>query len=399
MFLYFFRRLIFSARAGSLVKRIAVLSFFGIAIALSAFILVLSVMNGMNANIRKRISAVEPHLVLAHRTLEVDQLASDLRSEIEAVETFEERDLVARAATGPFRSVMAVGLNSEAANRLHHRIMQQIYGETFVPPLDLEEGEVVLGAGLANVLEVIEGDELALFSPEALLTAVDQAPPLIGLRVKRILLTHVADIDNELFIYRQTKQMSGISRNPQNIGVRIWLKDPFNAERVKGRLQQIGVTEVQTWAERNAVMFFALKLEKIMIGVFLGLAALVAGFSILTVLTLLISEKRRDIAVLQVLGMPRGGVLKLFTRIGFLLGLSSTSVGIVLGTLLSAYIQQYPLQILPAYYIDREIPAQVEPTFILATAVVTLLLTFFGAWIPARAVTKINLQTALRVRN
>ena len=136
-----------------------------------------------------------------------------------------------------------------------------------------------------------------------------------------------------------------------------------------------------------------------MIGTFLGLAGLIASSSILTVLALLMSQKKRDIAIVKTLGLSQRKTLWLFTKMGLWISGGAVITGTVLGIGISLFIQYNPVNILPNIYYDSSIPAFVNFNFVYVVLLVAGLLAFFGSYLPARATLKIQPAILLKQKN
>ncbi|MBO9668667.1 MAG: ABC transporter permease, partial [Bdellovibrio sp.] len=319
---HLFRHFIFSKRAGALIRRIAILSIGGIAVSVTAFLVVLFVMNGMNASIKKRIIGLEPHLYVSVPTIKSAQALEThpVYSRIKEDPTnqayiYETQDVILRSQDGQFKGAFARGVTRES---LEHFISQLAKLDAEKPqssaggppsytwdPHDVpDEGEVVLGVDLAQSLGVFEGDFITVVSPTGLLLPPGETPKFERVRIKRIVTTSLADVDAQNLFYQRGKALKLLDNDGlQKIGVEVWLASENRMNSVKEDLQKFSDVQVETWMERNAALFYALKLEKLTIGIFLGLAGMIAASSILTVLALLLSQKRRDIAILRTIGL------------------------------------------------------------------------------------------------
>ena len=174
-----------------------------------------------------------------------------------------------------------------------------------------------------------------------------------------------------------------------------WFASLSDAELAQEKLQKLGITS-ETWQEKNSDLFFALMMEKTMIGIFLGLAGLIASSSILTVLALLMSQKKRDIAIIKTLGLSQKKTLWLFTKIGLWISGGAIFIGLVLGLSISYYLQYNPVNILPNIYYDSSIPALVDLNFVFIVACVSFGLAFLGSYFPAK--TTLDIQPAILLR-
>jgi len=145
-------------------------------------------------------------------------------------------------------------------------------------------------------------------------------------------------------------------------------------------VEKVEGVRVQTWKERNSALFFALKIEKFVIGLFLSIAALVAGFSLLSVMGLLLSQKRKEMGLLQAMGLGPLAMRRLLVGIGVSLGAMGLLSGGLIGASLSLYLEHFPLRVLPDIYYDAEIPASTDWFLIFSTLTIGLILSYLGAW-------------------
>lgn len=425
MLLHLFRNLIFSQRAGALVRRISFLSSASIFVSVLAFLLVLFVMKGMNRSIEDRVIALEPHLVgnplktMTPQQLEKDPLVQKLKAQPGVqLSLFEAQDVILRSLDGRFHGVNARGMDSEGLKTFLQELKNlqarqrdpstagsSVEPEKVVdfwdPSEELQEGEVLVGIDLARAMNLFEGDPVLVLAPESLLLPLGETPRTERMKVKKIISTNLADLDAQFFVYLRGKSMVSMQKSPgRKAGFEVRLLDGSKAESLKASLGKDTGFQLQTWGERNSDLFFALKLEKIMIGTFLALAGLVAGSSILTVMVLLLTQKRRDIALLRVLGVSGQGAVQLFSRIGLLLAIAGILPGAILGLGIGAWVEGHPLRLLPTtMYYDSEVPTQVDWILAGVTLLVAGGLSFLGAWIPSRTLIHLPPTDVLRGKN
>jgi lipoprotein-releasing system permease protein len=399
--LYFINKLILSARSGALIKRITILSFIAISLSLTAFFVVLFVMNGMNLNIKKRIMALEPHLVTV--SAEKDDALIKKIIPSEKIQTYQSFDLIVRTIDGQFRGSQAVGYSTEGLNQWASRLkeLKKKEGkyasyEEDESQLQLETNEVALGVDLARSLGILEGDEITLIPPETLLLSSLETPLFQKVVVRRIVISDLYDLDSKLILFNSDKSLGNFSKTlSRKRGLHFWFDSVNDAPFYKDKLAKISIPS-ETWQEKNSDLFFALMMEKTMIGVFLGLAGLIASSSILTVLALLMSQKKQDIAIIKTLGLSQKKTLWLFTKIGLWISGSAIALGIIVGVSISYYLQFYPVNILPNIYYDSTIPALVDLSFVFIVMVVSMALAFMGSFFPAR--TTLSIQPALLLK-
>jgi lipoprotein-releasing system permease protein len=402
-----------SRRAGATVRTVAWLCMAGVGIGVFSLVVVISVMYGFNDQIRGRLLAVEPHLIVSipgvneSQALAVHPIYTKLKN-INGLQTdiFEQQDVIIRTVDGLFGGAVAKGVEAKSLgyvlreNRRSKKASRPSAGADIeLPPISdessqLQPGEVIVGVDLAKGLGIFEGDRIVIISPEALLLPESEVPPFERVTVKGLITTHVPDIDAKTIFYGRGETFVSLGRSA-SLQSGYELRNPENIDSLKMALQADGAN-VETWMERNSSLFFALKMEKIVIGVFLGLSGLIAGFSIITVLLLLLTQKRKDIGLLMSLGLSPRRTRALFVRVGLYLSFIGIGSGLLAGVLVCILIDNTRITVLPEVYIDATIPARVDPFFLLGILVVSGLVAFLSAWWPARTVTKESPADALR---
>ncbi len=389
-----FRNYLFSRRSGALVKVIAWHCVLGIGMGVGALIIVLSVMNGFNQTIRNRMLSVDPHLVLHFKeTPTADdrqdwtrQLKELSRRVIVALERYETQDLILRSVDGVFGGVSARGYDSAALGMMLNRVTQSLKHDASIPAPEISElasNEVILGVDLARGLGVFEGDEVILVPPETLLLPKGEAPTLQKFKVKALLSTQMPEIDSKLLIYHIDKFPSRMRSLSREQGFEVRLEDPYEADQIKKMALNSGV-EMQTWGERDTSLFFALKLESMAMTLFLLLAVLITSFSIVTVMVLLISQKRRDIGMFMALGLSLRRTRIVFLKVGLFLSYLGIISGIVLGSAVCLFLEMYPMELLPDIYTDSTLPARLTGRILLFVLGSASFIAVLGAWLPVR---------------
>jgi len=414
---FFLSRLIISKRSSSLIRRITVLSFAAITISVALFFIVLFVMNGMNYNIRSRILALDPHLSVYLTKEQVREQNISKKplivsnSKFEALET-DQYDLILRTIDGQFRGASVIGYKSDGLDfwlqqlselkKKSHAQNQTVFIDyDDLDQLNLGAQEIAIGVDLARSLGILEGDVVTLIPAESLLLSSIETPQFEKVTVRKILTTDLHDLDSKLVFFNKDLSMkSFLSSVTRTSGYHLWLKDISKMNSIQKELQKSGFVQTETWEQKNSDLFFALFLEKTMIGIFLGLAGLIASSSILTVLALILSQKKSDIAIIKTLGFSNEKTLKLFMTMGLWISMSGLFLGTIVGVSLSYYIQNNPLNVLPPQlYYDASIPALVSPWLVFYVIVIVSVLAIIGCYIPARASLKIEPAILLKSKH
>jgi len=410
-----FRHYLLSRRAGSLIRTVAWLCMCGVALGVMALVVVTSVMNGFNEQIRRRLLAVEPHLVVRipgvsqAEALKSHPLFRDLKIRPDTqVEVYENQEVIIRTIDGLFQGAIAKGIEPGALGYIIEQTRKAALANegkhnssVETPPassesMNLDAGEIFIGIDLARSLGIFEGDKIVVIAPEALLLPQGEAPPFERVTVKGFLRTNIEDIDGNQLFFGRGKSFTAFKNSPSyESGFEIRVKDPENIDALKKELEGKGAI-VQTWMDRNSALFYALKMEKLAMSVFLGLAALIASFSIVTVLVLLLTQKRKDIGLLMALGLSPQKTRWLFVKVGLLLSSIGIFGGLITGLVICFLVSRYPLPILPDIYYDATIPATIDPRFVVGILIAAAIIAFFSADLPARSATLELPSEALR---
>lgn len=391
-----------SKRSGSVVRTIARIAIIAVGVGLASWILVSSVMNGFNETIRVRHLSVEPHVlvdVLNPQALEseIEQVSKVLEGagvSMEAIYPASRQDVILRTYDGLFGGGLLKGLSPEELKSFYQRTQDALKVgrslEYSLPPevsegtWELEADEVIVGIDLARSLGIFEGDPIVVLPPETLLLPKGEAPPYARLKVKSLLSTRLPDVDSQWIFYnREITSFPLRSSMARKETIEIRLVNPYEDELAQAALVDKGYSG-STWRERNKALFFALRLEKWAMSLFLTLSTLITCFAIVSVLVLLIYQKRQEIGILMAMGLSQKQIKRVFIGIGLFLSLVGMGGGVAIGLILSIILDQYPLEVLPDIYYDATIPASIEPFQVVAILFFSTALALAASWLPVK---------------
>ena len=258
---------------------------------------------------------------------------------------------------------------------------------------------IFAGKELANQVALHEGQTVQLISPLGIeMPGVGTVPRVMSARVGGTFFTGMYEYDLKL-VYVELGELQGfLDLGDQVNGIEIRVADPTRTGPVKKRLiEKLGKDyRVKDWKEINKSLFSALKLEKIAMFMVLAITILVASFSIVGNLIMVVVEKSREIAILKTLGSKNREVLQIFIVQGFFIGLVGTFVGVSLGlaACLAAQAGGFPLD--PnVYYIDR-LPIHIEPMSVLAVALAGIVISVLATLYPAKIASSTEVVRGLR---
>lgn len=414
-----FSHYLLSKRSSALVRIIAWLCISGVGVGVAAMVIVLSVMNGFDGAIRKRLLTVEPHLVVhfeKDRVLEQEKrlegfLADPIAKKNQAVaESFETQDVIVRTSDGQHGGAVAQGLSAIAiqdifaqVNKLKNEENLENSKGTFLKKensmVELNAGEAALGIELAQSLGAFEGDEITVVAPESLLLPAGEIPTFEKLIVKSVMRTNVPDADALNIYYDRSKTLKKLS-NTSGIerGMEIRLNNPENFTELKNLLSAKGF-KVDSWEDRNSALFHSLRMEKLAMGLFLALSILIACFSILTVLVLLVTHKRSEIGVLMSMGLSVKKTRHIFAGVGMLLSGIGLIGGTTIGLLICLCLDKFPVIKLPDIYYDTRVPVLIDPLVIGIIVVSSVVVSFLASWVPAYLSTRLSPAEIIRPVN
>jgi lipoprotein-releasing system permease protein len=251
---------------------------------------------------------------------------------------------------------------------------------------------ILIGRLLADDLKICAGDYLTLTSPQGSLTPFGMLPRSRRFRVAGIFDSGFYDYDaNWTFVALASGQaMAGIGDVVSLLELRVSnLDDAARVAEEISRRAGSGFT-VSTWMDENRALFRALSLEKLVTALFIGLITFVAGLNILVVLTMTVTDRSKDIAVLMAMGARRQQVRKLFVLQGLVVSLVGTFAGLILGYLLAWVADRWKLIPLnPEIYAIPYVPFHANGFDALWIAAAALAISIAATVLPARSASKI----------
>ena len=391
----------------SFISFIALTSMAGIALGVAALIVVLSVMNGFQEELRNRILAVASHIEIRGVPTLIDDAAvardamANPRVKAAAPYVLGQAMLSAGDAN---RGTLIRGIDPAKEGTVADIGAHMRSGSL----ADLEPGEfgIVLGAEIARALGVRRGDTVVVITPQGTMTPAGTLPRLKSFRVVGVFEVGMYEFDSGLALIniedaKKLYRLDGVS------GVRLKLDDLFNAPEVARELAgTLRVdAEIQDWTRSHANFFRAVQIEKRVMFIILTLIIAVAAFNIVSAQVMTVTDKQADIAILRTLGASPGSITAIFMIQGALIGMIGTLIGVVLGivlalnvgTVLPALERLFNVQFLDktVYYIS-ELPSDLQRGDVVTIAIIALVLALVATIYPAWRAAKVNPAEALR---
>ncbi len=391
------RRYLSSRRGRGFLSLITWIAIGGVAVGVMALIVVISVMSGLQRDLREKILGANAHGMV----LELGQAVRMESWEAVRRRVAEDPDVVAAA---PF-IYTEVGLNVPGGSYSEGAVLRGMSGDSVglsvteiddhlvagtMPFGETESGRpgIVLGASLADRLGLFPGRQVTVVSFQgAELTPTGIQPQMRLYEVTGLFETGLYQYDTKFAYVELSSAQSLLRMGDAVTGVEFNVRDPWRSGEVADRLEaELGFPyRVEDWQRQNASLFSALKLEKFAMGVILLLIVLVASFNIVSTLIMVVTDKVREIGILRTMGLTARDITRVFMLQGVVIGLVGTALGSALGLLLASLLQRYQFITLPGdvYFVDK-LPVELNPLDILIIVVASLAIAFLATLYPSK---------------
>ena len=396
-------------RRNHFISFISLISMCGIALGVAALIVVLSVMNGFQKELRTRILGVASHVQISGPGGELgawqqvaDQAAK--HPEVRAAAPY-----VAAQGMLSFdqtvRGVLVRGVLPDAEEQVAD--FNQYMRGSSMQVLKPGEFGIVLGAELARALQVFIGDKVTLIAPQGLVTPAAILPRLKQFKVVGLFEAGMYEYDSGLALVHLADAQALYRMEDRVSGVRLKLDDLFAAPRVARELlsRVEGDVRIADWTRSHANFFRAVQIEKNVMFIILLLIVAVAAFNIVSTLVMAVTDKESDIAILRTLGASPGSIMQVFIVQGALIGVIGLALGLAGGVALALNIdvvvpaieRLFNTQFLAkeVYYIS-ELPSDLQWRDVGVIAAVSFVLTLLATLYPSWRASRVNPAEALR---
>ncbi|MGQ5523168.1 lipoprotein-releasing ABC transporter permease subunit [Chitinimonas sp. PSY-7] len=398
-------------RRNGFISFISAASMIGIALGVAALIVVLSVMNGFQREIRGRILEVASHIQasgpgnrLADWQTVADELAKRDPEILASAPYVQAQGLI--SFNGNVQGAMLRGVLPEQENRVADIGQHMVDGR-----LDaLKPGEfgIVLGQDLARALGVTIGEKINLITPQGNMTPAGLVPRFKTFTVVGLFRIDMYQYDAGLALVALADAQKLFRMGDEVSGVRLKISDPLDAPLLAQRLAQSNNARplwFSDWTMENSQYFRAVQIEKRMMFLILTLIIAVATFNLVSGLVMAVTDKQADIAILRTLGAAPSSILKIFVIQGATVGIVGTLAGVIGGVLLAINVGSVVsfvegllgMQVLsPQVYLISSLPSEVLPSDVATIGLIALILAFLATLYPSWRAAKTNPAEALR---
>jgi lipoprotein-releasing system permease protein len=395
-------------RRNHFISFISLISMAGIALGVAALIVVLSVMNGFQKELRARILGVASHVQITgpdNALADWERVARITRENPQVVAASPYVNAQGMLAfDAQVRGAIVRGIDpqreSEVADIGRHMVAGRLDA--------LQPGEfgIVLGAELARALRVHPGERVTLIAPQGLVTPAGLVPRLKQFRGRHLPGRHY-EYDSALALVNLADAQRLYQLGDRVSGVRLRLVDLFESRAVARELYRSigGDILISDWTRSHATFFKAVEVEKRVMFIILMLIVAVAAFNVVSTLVMLVTDKQADIAILRTLGATPGSVMRIFIVQGAVIGLIGTLAGVLGGIVLALNVdtvlpwieRTFSVQFLSKeIYFISELPSELRQADVITIAAVALVMSFVATIYPSWRASRVRPAEALR---
>ncbi|MDR2336045.1 MAG: lipoprotein-releasing ABC transporter permease subunit [Burkholderiaceae bacterium] len=397
-----------ATRRNGFINFISGVSMLGIALGVAALIIVLSVMNGFQKEVRDRMLSVVSHIeIFAPQGAALPDMPLTLREAranpnvIGAAPFVSAQVLLGRG--DEVKGAFVRGIDPALEGEVTDLAGDQVKGLSALVP---GEFNVILGSELARTMGVFPGDLVTLIAPSGQVTPAGIVPRIKQMKVVGTFNSGHYEYDSAL-VFMHHADAERIFRLEGPTGIRLKIKDLHQAPEVALQLAHSlsGNLLIRDWTQQNKTWFAAVQMEKRMMFIILTLIVAVAAFNLVSTLVMTVTDKRADIAILRTLGASPRSIMGIFVVQGAMVGVIGTFAGLLLGLLIAFNIdvivpaieQLLHTTFLPKdIYLISKMPSDPQSSDITPIVVISLILAFAATLYPSWRASRVNPAEALR---
>lgn len=395
-------------RKQTFISLISIISVGGVALGVTALIVVLSVMNGFDNDLRDKILGTNSHVVILEHGKkgmkeyrEIMEQASQIKGVVSVAPFIYNQAMLTSAESVQGVVIRGVdpAIETKVTNLGRNLKQGSLQGLFSSEEEGASESGIILGIELVKNLSVSLGDQVNVVSPFGTPTPMGNVPRLKKFQVVGIFETGMFEYDSSLAYINLRDAQNFFGLSDVISGLEVKVANIYESDRIAREIKKrLGFPYwTRDWKEMNRSLFSALKLEKITMSIILILIIMVAAFNIISTLIMVVMEKAGDIAILKSMGATKKSIMKIFMIEGLIIGASGTIIGAVGGVTLSLLLQKYEFIKLPAdvYYLTH-LPVKMQLTDFVFICAASIVLSFLAAIYPARSAARMDPVEILR---
>ncbi len=385
------------------INVISIFSFIGISLGVAVLIVVMSVMNGFRSELINKIVGFNAHVTV--NSYSINSKKKDLNNK--ELINLSSKILITNDSHGILLSKNnATGILFRGYDLENFKKLSVVNNSKFQGNKNLSNKGISIGRELSLDLNLDIGDKITILSPKGIETLIGMIPKQEVYEVKSIFNSGLYEFDKNVAFLNIKDLENLFESNDSNRSLEIYLKNPEKIDSAKKKIETIFKNNIiYTWADMNQSLFSALKVERNVMFIILSLIIIVAAFNIISGLTILVSNKTRDIAILKSIGVTNSSIKKIFFLIGLLIGTFATFFGIILGILVSINIEKireiistlFNVKLFPEeIYFLSNLPSEINIESIVIISLCSIVISTFVSIYPAVKASKLDTIKSLK---
>jgi lipoprotein-releasing system permease protein len=387
-------------------------SVLGVILGVAALTFALSMTTGFQQQFREKVLGVNAHVIIMKNSNDFDEyrhvmdVAQNVDKDVIATQPFIFTEMLVTRGRGELSGVAIKGVDPDRVTKVLDLEKHMLYG-THVSALtdDVAPGQlppIIMGKELATKLKAHVGDDVTLvvaFSDSGLFKADSTVPKTRKFRVVGIFYSGFDEYDRRLMYVSLKQAQKLVGHGDRVMGVELKIKDVSRAKEIADKLShQLGEPPyvIQDWYELNHNLFKALTLQKLALVIILTLIIAVATFNMVSALTMMVTDKTREIAIIKSMGGTSRSVATVFQVVGLTIGGVGTVLGLGVGLVTCWVVEAYGYGLDPKVYLIDRLPITVKPLEVLLVAGVTMLICGLATLVPSAKASSLTPVEGLR---
>jgi len=405
-------RFLLSQRRNGTLSFLTIISLLGVTLGVASLLVVLSVMNGFTTSLQKNLIDAHSHILIQHKEQipfafnQTDMDTLKTVPEVQGVSPFINLEMMVSTEVGAMGTQLK-GIDPKTIDQVSR------FSGNLQPVSDLLSPEkpklselenstdlpgIILGSQLARRLRTIDKEKIKIISPFSTMGPLGSVPLTKEFKLISLLETGIYEVDSQ-YSYILLKESQKLLDDPNTIhGYEVKVNNPYKAASIAQKIQEkLGPhLEARDWTKLHANLFYAFKLEKVAMFSVLCFVIIIASFSIIATLFMIVADKQRQISVLKALGATSRSIMKIFSLQGLLIGVIGTLCGLILGSVLCLFIERSSFLKLPDIYYQQNIPVEMKLFYFIIISVTALVISLLVTYLPARQASKITPLEGIR---
>ncbi len=385
------------------------ISLLGVTIGVGALLVILSVMNGFTTHLENNLIESHSHILIQkkdHTPFKSDnEIVEKIKSfrQVLGISPFMSQEMIISTETGNIGTQLKAidPKNIDQVSRFSRHLeslSRFVEKKPTLEDLSKNPQSIILGSELARRLKLLEKERIKIISPYSTMGPLGSIPKTKEFEVLGVLKTGIFEIDSQYSYILLNEGQKFLDDINTISGFEVKLKNPYDADLISNKIEKdLGIEfEALDWKKRHESLFWAFKLEKIAMFVVLCFVIMIASFSIIATLFMMITDKQKQISILQALGAAPSSITKIFTYQSLFISSVGTVLGLASGTIICLIIKHTDYLRMPDIYYDQRVPVIMKSFYFISIAIVSLVISFFISRLVAKRASQITPLDGIR---